>query len=791
MQKGVLITAMLLFVSFVNAQITVQGTVVNSEGTPLDFGNVLALSPSDSLMIKGDLFEQGELLLSDIPATDFIIKIVALGYSDFYYDVTNATETVDIGEISMGQSTLDEIEVVASKPMFVRRGDVLVVDVESSDLAASGTALDVLRRTPQVIVDGQDNVTIFGKGAATIYVDGQRITSMEVLKNLSSDDVKEVEVIRNPSAKFDAEGSGGVINIITKKNDLEGVNGSFYQNLTKASYLRTFTSFQLNYKKGNVNVYGSIRNFIGAGTGNDEFMRTLGTAPDITTMENQVEDVWSVNYSPGYRAGMDYYLGDYHRIGFQVKGYLSDNGSTTDNQNTITDTSGITQLHTQTKNNGRYSNNAINFNHLWSNDSTGNELFTAFEYALFDSETVGDIAEDISDAFAGSNNTKRSTGIADISIITGKTDYSHFWDSTNLTLEAGAKYSIASNNSSVLFEENINGNWIADPSITNGFEFDEGIGAGYVQLNGSWNKIDLRIGVRGEHTKTYGYSNTYNQEVIDTNYFNLFPTGYFGYHFTDDLEFGLTFTSRINRPSYGDLDPFVDYIDSVSAMIGNPLLRPEYLTSVEASLIYMQYASIDFSYSRTRDAMYMIVEETENGGVIAQTRNVDYDESYYVGINLPYELPWLLTYNAFGYMWTTVQYNDKGTPTVFEKPFWYAYLYNEIRFPKDITLELTFEHYSSGLDGIFEFSPMDQFSASVSKKFLDDKLNVRFMANDIFHGYLEQATSTLDGFDLDYKSYYDSNTFMIAVSYNFGKLKSPDNSDRSVNQEEMNRIDTE
>lgn len=764
----------------------ITATVVDSEGSPIDFGNVLILDVEDSSMVKGDLFEEGMIDIQGIYPSDFIVKIVVLGYGDQFVDVTDAPAVAELGEIQMGQSVLDGVEVVATKPTFTRRGDVMVVNVETSDLSTSGTALDVLRRTPQVIVDGQDNIMIFGKGAPTIYVDGQLVTSIEVLKNLSSDDVKEIEVIRNPSAKYDAEGTGGVINIITKSNDLEGFNGSVYQNVTKASYWRTFTSFQLAYKKGDLNVYGAMRNFIGAGTNNDEYFRTLGVSPSITTMKNELESVWDVRYSPGYRFGIDYDLNENSRIGFQVKGYLSSREDHTTNSNLITDPTDITQLFTQTNGTGDYSNTSLNLNYLWSNDSLGHELFTAVDYAFFDSKTVGDIDEDIEGQF----NTKRSTGIADIAILTGKTDYTKRWIDRNLTFEAGIKYAVTTNLASVLFEEFTGGSWVPDPSITNGFEFDESVGAGYMQFSGSIDQFDFRAGIRAEHTSMYGYSETYQQEVIDTNYLNFFPSGYLGYNFSEDLTFGVTYTSRINRPNYGDLDPFVDYLDSVSAMIGNPLLQPEFATSVEASLIYLQYASIDFSYSRTRDAMYMIIEQTPQGGVIAQTRNVDYDESYLLGINLPYEFPWWLTYNAFGYSWNSVQYTDAGAPATLSKPFWYLYLYNEFRFPHDINLEITYEHYSAGIDGIFEFNPIDQLSASISKKFFDEQLTVRFMANDIFHSYREKGSSTLENFHLLYDSRYDSNTFTFAINFNFGRLKSPDTSDKSTNRDEMDRLDT-
>ncbi|MCX6297373.1 MAG: outer membrane beta-barrel family protein, partial [Bacteroidetes bacterium] len=273
-------------------------------------------------------------------------------------------------------------------------------------------------------------------------------------------------------------------------------------------------------------------------------------------------------------------------------------------------------------------------------------------------------------------------------------------------------------------------------------------------------------------------------------YFNVFPSAFFGYDFTKDLNTSVTYSSRISRPTFQDMDPFINYIDSLSSFRGNPYLLPSYTHSLEASLIYMKEASLTFSYSRTNGAMNLVVDKLNDGSdaFIATTKNLDFSETYSAGITIPYELSWWTTYNYFGYMINTFSYKSNGTIIQNKKPMYYVYLYDEFRVKKFFSAEITFEYTSAGVDGIFSFEPFYNLSANIKKSFFDDKLTCRLIANDILNTSYNKGESNVAGYNVNYISKENSHFFVLSLNYKFGKLKSNDYKDKTVNQEEYDRI---
>lgn len=192
------------------------------ENKPIELGNVIALSKKDSSIIKGNFFMSGRFELKEIPDSIFILKIAVLGFKDFYrlLSMHQDDSLVDVGVIQLTRdNTLKEVEVINKVSLIERTGEKVKINVENSSLNTAGTALDVLKKSPTVMVDNNDNVSVFGKGGTIIYLDGQQLAAADVLKTISSTEIKEIEIISNPSAKYDASGKA-VINIITKKNNL-------------------------------------------------------------------------------------------------------------------------------------------------------------------------------------------------------------------------------------------------------------------------------------------------------------------------------------------------------------------------------------------------------------------------------------------------------------------------------------------------------------------------------------------------------------------------------------------
>jgi outer membrane receptor protein involved in Fe transport len=796
-RKYVCLFMKLFFINIAFAQqsnLMITGTINGVGNKPVDGGNSIALSPKDSSIIKGDFFMEGKLNFKGPSEPIFLLKITSLGYKDSLIPIirTERDSILDLGVLTLiSNNTLKEIEVTAKTVFFESDGEKVKVNVENTSLNASGNALDVLRRSPGVLVSNTDNVTVFGRGAALIYVDGQLISSIDILKSIPSSDIKTIEIINNPSAKYDAAGRA-IINIITKKNSLKGYNGSLIQNFLQGKYLFSYSGLRFNYKgnKWSFNAgYGLVQGQVWSSDSYHRDFKTNDTSS--VAMNNYIYEKRKNSNVHNYRSSLSYAVDSVSRVDIQYTGYYSGINSVTDNSNIISQ-DGVASFALQTKTNGKPTliNNSINVIYNRKLDTLGSELFAAIQYGKFTSSSVGQIFQIVSAPNYYQESQKRNNNKNDIQLLTAQLDYTKLF-SKKWKVEAGLKDALTLKSSTVKFENfTSQGDWISDPNYYNGFEYKENIMAGYANVAYKKKKFNFRAGVRGEVTTSDGFSSVQNKKVIDRQYLNIFPSAFIGYNFNKDLTLGGTYSSRIVRPTYQDMDPFINYIDSLSSFRGNPYLLPEYTNSFEGSLIYMKEASLTFGYSRTNGAMKLVVDKLNNGtdAFIATTKNINYGESYSLGITIPYEFSWWTTSNYFGYFYNSFSYKDGGTVVQNTKPSYYIYLYDEFRLKKIVSLEITYEYSSSGVDGIFITKPFSKLTATVKKTFLKDKLVCRFMANDILSSYIMSGQSYVQGYSVSYSSRINSHFFLLSLTYKFGKLKGAEYKDKAVNKEEFGRI---
>ncbi len=773
---------------------SISGTVTDSNNQPIELGNAIVLSSKDSTIIKGDLFMSGQFKISGISENNVLIKITALGFQDYFQLIIrkDIDTLINIGSIQLkANSNLKEVEVVSKLPLFERDGEKVKVNVENSVLSSAGTILDILKKSPTVMVDNSDNVSVFGKGNAIIYLDGQLIASAEVLKTISSTEIKEIEIISNPSSKYDASGKA-VINIVTKKNNLEGYNGNLIHNTLYGKNLFTYSGLRFNYKRKKWSTFLSYGFPHGKDWNSDEYYRSVKSNDStLTEMKNKIETIDNQTNSNNYRVGITYTLDSTSTLGIQYNGFYAQNKNSIDNVNDIfkNATPELT-IQTYTIQKPKRLNNTANINYSKKTDTLGSEFTATVQYGNFVSKNFEEIIQRI---YLGSNldqQSKRNTGTNNIQIITGQADLNKAFNK-KWKLETGLKDSYIINQSEINFENySPAGEWVSDPTYFNGFKYRENILAGYSQLRYSKKKVNMRAGVRAEYTKSEGFSKITGLKVIDREYLNVFPSAFFGYDFTKDLNTSITYSSRINRPSFQDMDPFINYIDSLSSFRGNPYLLPAYTHSLEASLIYMKEASLTFSYIRTNGAMNLVVDKLDDGSdaFVATTKNLDYSETYSAGITIPYELSWWTTYNYFGYLVNTFSYKSAGSIIENKKPMFYMYLYDEFRVKKFFSMEVTFEYTSAGVDGIFTFEPFYNLSANIKKTFFKDKLTCRIIANDILSTAYNRGSSNVEGYNVNYISREQTHYFVLALNYRFGKLKANDYKDKTVNQEEYDRI---
>ena len=776
-----------------NSFYSLHGKAIDKNKKAIESGNVIALNPKDLSIIKGDFFIEGLYKLDHLTDSFILLKIMAPGFNPSFKIVLHLNEdSLNIEDIQLMQGkNLGEVEIVARIPLFENDGEKIKVNVEGTNLGAGGTVIDVLRRSPGIIVTGGENVSIFGKGAPIIYIDGQLIASNDILKALPAADVKSIEIIRNPSARYDAAGRA-VINIITKKANLEGYNGSLIQNLNYAKYFVSYTGLRFNAKKGNWSSGISYGNSLGKDWDSDLYERTFKT--NDTTQIHMNNFIYNTNENKNthyYRINAEYAIDSLSTISSAYNGFYNQLEELSDNANTISQNSvELSILKTKTVNVPVRLNHNANLNYFRKLDTLGSEFFIGTQFGNFVSGTTARITQDVIQGNTILKQEKRNRNTSDIKIYAAQTDLTKYFDK-KWKLDVGLKESYVTKGGEVNFENFSNNDWVQDPAYYSGFDFNENIAAAYSELRFKNKKFNARIGARVENTATEGFSKNLDSQVVKRNYTNFFPSAFIGYDFTKEINLGITYSSRINRPTYNDMNPFINYIDSLSTFRGNPYLLPEFTTSLEGSLTYdKQVTLLTFGYNRTNGAMNMVIDKLEDGSnaFTATTKNLDYSESYSIGTTLPYENKWTTFATYFGYFWNTFTYKQSGVAVTNSKPMYYIYLYNEYRIKKSLAIEIEGEYTGSGVDGIFTFNPFYYLNIAVKKKFLNDKLSVRLIASDILSSYKEWGGSNVPGYDVKYLSRENTHSYGIMINYNFGKMKQQQLKNKTVNQEEYNRI---
>lgn len=771
----------------------VRGRVVDTENKPIVIGNVLILSATDSSLVKGGLCEDGNFSILGLNYGSFILKIDALGYQPYFkpFALTESlpTNPYDLGQTILDNTQLKEVVVTSRAMLFKREMDKLTVNVAETLLSNKGTAVDVLKSAPNVIVKSNGLVEVFGRGQALIYLDNQLISSTELLNSISSNDIQTIEIIENPSSRYDAAGNA-VIKIITKRAQYEGYEGTLYLWPSYRTFGFLYSGLVIKYKKKKFSLYAAAAVQTGKFRFEEDYRRQLNQSPRIT-MDNDVVTDRQHKLDQGYIFKADYLLDSLSTIS------LNANGNVLNRKESITNTNFLKEndlaagsINSFTLGKPLSTRLSLSSNYFRTLDTLGSEFTVSGQFTQFDAENINDIRQTTAFGNNEQQSQFRNNSRNTINIASFQPDYKKVF-SKAFVLDAGLKGSRIFNSSAINFERREGDNWIADSSLINDFDYDENIMAGYCQFSGKRSAINYLLGVRGEWTKTEGFSNIQNLRVIDRKYHNFFPSAQLGYNVSSDMNIGLSYFNRINRPVYQDLDPFVNFVDSLSSFRGNPFLLPAYSHTLEAKLIYMEYASVSIGYIKRKSPIHLVVEQNNDGtnSFSAIMKNIESSESFFAGLVLPYELSWWTTFNSFGYSTNSAKYKDNGMVINNNKPSFYVNLYNEFRIPKWFSTEVTYEYVSPGVDGFFLLNPYQSLSLNFKKSFWDGKLDCQLSFNDIFFTEIESGESTVQNFNVAYDSKSDTRTIQLSLQWNFGKLKkSGELKGKAIDTPESDRI---
>ena len=783
----IIIAVSLLTISAAHAQTgtgKLTGKVLDEKQANLSYASVSLLKAKDSTVVKGSITEDnGTYIFSNLEDGQYLVAINMIGYGKVFkgpYLVSNAHKTYTIENVLLKPTAkqLNSVNIVSQKPLVEKQVDKTVLNIENSVLAAGNTALEILQKAPGVSVDKDGNISLRGKDGVTVMLDGKpTYLSSEQLANLlrstEGNAIQSIELITNPSAKYDAAGNSGIINIKLKKNRNYGTNGSILAGAGYGRYYKANGGFTLNHREKKFNIFGNYNYNRNKQFHDLDIMRVNNTAADQTYF-NQTSSSVQLRQNHNYKAGVDYFLDDNNTIGAAVNGYVSNGNNNADVLTLI----GSKPLETDSSvvafnpNRYKYTGITYNLNYKGKIDTAGQEISADADYSRY----IGN------ENFVYNNNYLNAGGQTDkdpyifrnstptaVKIWSAKVDYTYPINKKT-KLDAGLKSSVVNTNNNSVFDNFIGNTWQNDVTRTNQFIYDENINAGYVNLNREFKGLTLQLGLRAEQTNSKGNSVT-EQKVVNRHYFNLFPSIFINKVLSKDNELGFSFSRRIDRPDYESLNPFVNFVDLYTYGIGNPFLNPQYTNSFEVSYSYKKTINATLGYSQTSDAIArVLLSDTLKKTLYITSQNLAEKRSYNLNISSPLHIfKWWSTNNNL-----TVFYNQFSTPNLLGSPYKSGKLAFQLNTNQTVnvntstSIEMSAHYQSSLVAGTLLLKPQYGVDLGLSKSFDNKKFSVKLAANDVFNLEKWRITSALPGQNYAVNEKQESRVFRLTCTYRFG-----------------------
>lgn len=790
------------FPNYAIAQQTVKiNGIVRDNQQTLSAATVLLYTAGDSVLVTTAITDlNGRFSFLAVP-DKYYITCSSIGYHKVKTAVfqLSANSAFQLPTITLKESSkkLSEISITASKPVLERNADKIILNVDAISSAAGLNALELLNKAPGVNIDQNENISLAGKGNVLITIDGKQTylaaDVANLLKSMQSNEIESLEIINNPGSAYDANSTGGIINIRTKKGLGEGFNGNAALSAGFNKYLLTTNSINLNYRKKKYNVFGSYGYNRNKQDRNTSIKRiTPGANPLSFDQKNLDKPVINAQ---NFKIGTDYFLTRNHTIGFLVKGTLTDIAQNSLSRVNIGKSYEATDSVLITPSNAiaKRKNFSYNLNYKGILDTTGQEITIDADYSTFDvSNNSGykNLFYLPNGDFLKNGLIYRNDAPSEIHIKAIKADYI-LPINKKFKLNTGVKISSVKSDNNYIYENNINGNWIFDETKSNQFIYEEKIGAAYATLNITLGKMAILGGLRMEHTISSGNSVTTNQ-VNEKKYTKLFPSLLLTQNFDADNSLNLSYSRKINRPGYQFLNPFIFYIDQYTYNQGNPDLRPEYSNNLEVSYLYKKKYSLALGYSRTTDVISTTILQNEDKKSLYQTiLNLSSNKLFSMVLNFPLTInPWWKMNNNVSAYYYRVNAPELKEANMNVKQFSASfYAQNNFTLNKLFSADAALVFNTPETEAAFKRKTRFRSDAGLRYNFPNKLGNLKLGVSDIFHTQQARLYSALPGNIYAYNQSSTSTSVRITFTYRFGKMTVKSERTRSTGvDEEQKRL---
>lgn len=782
----------------------ITGTARDAEGKPVN-GATVSLLKETAVVKLAVTKENGAFAFAGIKEGTYRVSVSHVSFAPTQsepFTVAAADVQVPTLQLAKAAGDMKGVTVTARKPIVEVKADKTVLNVEGTINATGSDALDLLRKSPGVVVDKDENLSVSGKNGVQVYIDG-RPTPLagqdlaNYLKTLQSAQIESIEIITNPSARYEAAGNAGIINIRLKKNKSFGTNGSVTAGYNIGTYSKYNGGFSLNHRNRNINLYGNY-NYNNSKNGNNQTIyRTV-----LDSLFDQRTDMVFTNVSHNFKVGADYTLNKQSSLGAIVNGSFTapelSNNSHTDIIYQPTHTLNR-KLVASNRSDMKRNNSTVNLNYNYTGKE-GKVLTLNADYGYYDLSTDQLQPNTYYDAAGNklSAITYQMIAPTAIHISSLKGDWEQDFAKGKLGFGGKVAY-IDADNDFKRYNVTAAGNEL-DKDRSNQFGYNEHINAAYLNYNRALKGLMLQAGLRVENTTSEGESNGLKNEggtyvgttsTFERSYTDFFPSAAITFNKNPKKQWNLAYSRRIDRPAYQDLNPFEFKLDEYTFQKGNTALRPQYTNSASLSYTYNFKLNMKLSYSHVKDMFTQILDTAEKSRTFISKRNLASQDV--VSLNLSYPFMYK-TFTSFANLTTNYsKYNaDFGAGRAIDlEAFGLSFFsQNSLKFgkTKTWTAELTgFYNAPSVYMGNFRAKTLWSIDMGMQKTVLQGKGTVKASVSDVFNTLQFRGTSEFAGQVSRVTSRWESQQAKLSFTYRFGNNQVKGARQRATGADEENK----
>lgn len=742
----------------------------------------MLLSAADSSLVKAQVSsDSGNYTFDALPAGSYRVSVTGVGYLQHYSDILALADSqlVSMTTIELAELTnqLNEVKVSGRKPLLEITPDKTVLNVDASITAAGSSALELLQKAPGVLVDPSDNIVLQGKNGARVYIDGKLspLTQGDLatyLKTVLASDIEAIEIISHPSARYDASGNAGIINIRLRKNKNFGTNGSVTVGLAQGRfYPKQNGALSLNHRTKGANFFVNYSNRLAHDWSYINFYRQ-----QAGMYYDQKSEITTWSSAHNLKAGADFFIGTKSTLGILVN---------TNNRNSDSKSEGRTPigvigrpntsvLIANNQNIASRGNINANLNYQYA-DTTGRTLNVDADYGRYNATgnnyQPNQYRDPTEQTILQERNYRMRT-LTDIDLYTLKADYQQpLWKGK---LSTGFKLSSVKTGNNFNFFDVIGTQDVLNTNRTNEFTYTERVSAGYASFEQQVKKIQWQAGLRVEQTYSHGLLSSINNQPdgnVKRNYVNLFPSAGVTYNANANNSYSVAFSRRIDRPSYQDLNPFEFKIDELTYQKGNAFLLPQYTSSLEISHVYKYKLTTTLGFSRTTDFFTSITDTTEGNRNFITTRNLSRQDVVSLAVGYPFSIAkWWNVYASL----TAYHSNNRadfgpGRTINLNANVLNLYSQHSISLPNKWSLEVSAYYTSPSIwGGTFLNRRYWGSTIGASHKVLKDHGTLAITLTDPFYSQQWRGVSQFGGLYMIASGGAETRQLRINFTYNFG-----------------------